>query len=83
MIIDEAAKQRAWQIWDAGQSESQYFKMVEEMNALEDRYEHVLEKLPEAQGRVIRDFVLQRDAMNWRMLEIACALMRFPKCEDE
>lgn len=81
MIIDETVRKRVWRVWDIGQTEPVYARMLEEMAVLEDRYENVVAHLPEEQDDTIRDFVSLCEGMSWRMLEIACALMRFP--DDE
>ena len=78
MLIDEAATKRAWQVWNLGQAEPVYAKMLQEMAVLEDRYENAVTQLPKDQEEIVRDFVSQCEGMSWRMLEIACALMRFP-----
>ena len=83
MVIDEKVTKRAWKIWDIGQTEPVYERMLQEMAILEDRYEIIMEGLPEAQEDIVRDFVSQCEGMSWRMLQIACALMRFPDERDE
>ena len=82
MLIDEAATKRAWKVWDIGQTEPEYAKMLREMAVLEDQYESAVTQLPEDQEEIVRDFVSQCEGMSWRMLEIACALMRFPDNMD-
>lgn len=83
MFVDEAATKRAWQVWDIGQTEPVYAKMLQEMAVLEDKYESAVTQLPEEQEEIVRDFVSQCEGMSWRMLEIACALMRFHENRDE
>ena len=79
MIIDKDANRRAWRVWEIGQLEPEYAKMLVENSRLENKYEEALRPLPEDVETVIRDFVSQCEAMSWRMLEISCALMRFPE----
>ena len=78
MIIDEDAVRRAWMIWERTQTETEYAKMLTEIRVLENEYEKALDLLPEKQEETVRDFVAQCEAMSWRMLQIACVLMRFP-----
>ena len=83
MIIDETAKKQAWMIWEWTQSEPEYVKMLEEIRMLENEYEKALALLPEKQEETVRDFVAQCETMSWRMLQIACMLMRFPNQMEE
>lgn len=41
MIVDEEARQKAWQIWEIGQRE-EYRTMLQRMRKLEKRYNAVL-----------------------------------------
>lgn len=74
MIVDEEARQKAWQIWKIGQREEEYRTMLQKMRKLEKRYNAVLQQLPSEQQDIICDFVSGCEGMSWRMLEIACAL---------
>ena len=55
--------------------------MHSEMLELEKRYDKLLSGLPYDQQDIICDFVSLCEGVSWRMLEIACALMNFPKEE--
>ena len=77
MLIDETAQKRAWQIWELSQTETEYRKMLLEIRELEEEYEKAISLLPQKQEDAVRDFVSQCEAMSWRMLQIACARMRF------
>ena len=68
----EQSNKKAWEIWEAGQHDSQYAMMLEEIRILENRYEAVLQTLSMEQQDIICDFVSQCEAMSWRMLEFAC-----------
>ena len=74
MIVDEEARQKAWQIWEIGQREEEYRTLLQRMRKLEKRYNAVLQRLPSEQQDIICDFVSGFEGMSWRMLEIACAL---------
>ena len=78
MRIDSAAAEQAWKIWKLGQTEPEYEKMLLEIRVLEHAYEHALTQLPQEQETVVRDYVALCEAMSWRMLQIACAMMDFP-----
>lgn len=56
-----------------------YYGMLKECRELEKKYDAVLRTLPEEQRDIVCDFVSQCEGMSWRMLEIACTHMRFPK----
>ncbi len=62
-----------WTIWDQGQSDPEYARMLVQLRTLESQYKTALEQLDFEQQEVIRGFVSQCEAMSWRMLEIACA----------
>lgn len=81
MIVNEEARSKAWTIWEIGQTEEQYNKMLQDMRELEKQYDAVLCQLPDKQRDIICDFVSGCEGMSWRMLEIACALMEFPSQE--
>ena len=72
MTTDKQIKQRVWEIWDAGQHDPEYARMLREIRILEDCYESVLRTLSVEQQDIICDFVSQCEAMSWRMLEFAC-----------
>lgn len=78
MTVDEAAKEKAWKIWNQGQTEPEYEKMLLEIRTLETEYEAALALLPQKQEDAVRDFVAQCENMSWRMLQIACSVMKFP-----
>lgn len=77
MIIDENAKKRAWKIWELSQSETEYHDMLMETRILEKAYEDPLALLPRKEEDAVRDYVSQCEAMSWRMVQIACSMMRF------
>lgn len=54
-----------------------YFEMLLRLRELEREYEAVLGTLTPEQQDVVCDFVSQCEAMNRRMLEIACTHMKF------
>lgn len=83
MLIDETAPKRAWRIWELSQTEPEYCKMLMEIRELEKEYEKALAQLPEKEENAVRDFVSQCEAMSWRMLQIACAMMRFADSDRE
>ena len=68
-------EQLVWKIWDAGQHDPQYARMLIENRILEERYESVLRTLTVEQQDAVCDFLMQCEAMSWRMLEFACEQM--------
>jgi len=69
---EEQIRQRAWEIWEAGQCDSQYARMLAELCPLEKEYNAVLQTLSAQQQDAICDFVSKCEEMSWRMLELAC-----------
>ena len=64
--------EQVWKIWEAGQRDPEYARMLEEIRILENKYEAVLGTLSTEQQDVICDFLSLCEAMSWRMLEFAC-----------
>ena len=83
MVVDETATKRAWTIWELSQTETEYRKMLLEIRELEEEYEKAISLLPQKQEDAVRDFVSQCEAMSWRILQIACAMMRFADSDHE
>ena len=61
-----------WKIWEAGQRDPEYARMLTENRLLEKRYETVLQTLSMEQRDIICDFISQCEAMSMRMLQFAC-----------
>lgn len=78
MHINETAQKRAWKIWELSQKEEKYQEILAEIRKLENQYEAALDLLPGEQEQTIRNFVSQCEAMSWRMLQIACAVLQLP-----
>ena len=78
MVIDETVRKRAWKIWELSQTDGRYRKMLMDIRALEKEYEAAIAMLPQKQEDLVREYVSQCEAMSWRMLQIACAIMQFP-----
>ena len=78
MVIDETVQKRAWKIWELSQMDGRYRKMLMDIRALEKEYEAAIAMLPQKQEDLVREYVSQCEAMSWRMLQIACAIMQFP-----
>lgn len=79
MLIDDTAQNKAWEIWELSQAETEYRRMLEEIRVLEKEYESALALLPKNQENAVRDYLSHCEAMSWRMLQIACAMMEFPQ----
>ena len=65
-------KEIVWKVWEAGQRDPEYARMLEEIRILENKYEAVLRTLSTEQQGIICDFISQCENMSWRLLEIAC-----------
>ena len=76
MKIDEHAVQMARAIWRLSQTEPEYQKMLAEARSLENEYEDAVTQLPHKQEIAVRDFLSHCEAMSWRMLQIACAVIQ-------
>lgn len=63
---------RAWAIWQAGQKDPQYAELYQQMFELERRFEETMLRLDLEARDVVMDYVMQCEAMSWRMLEFAC-----------
>lgn len=82
MIIDQTTRMRAWEIWKISQTEPKYREMLLQIRTMENAYEEALSLLPKEQEAAVRDYISQCEAMSWRMLQIACAVMAFPGEEN-
>ena len=76
-------EKRLWSVWKTTQADPEYAEMLVEIRKLEPKYENVLASLPEAEEDVIREYVIQCEAMSWRMLQIACTVMCFPEVDSK
>ena len=72
MNREKQMRERVWKIWEEGQHDPQYARMLAELCPLEKEYNAVLQTLSVEQQDVICDFVSKCEEMSWRMLEIAC-----------
>ena len=70
-------RQKYWQVWNRTQSDPEYARMFAQMAELEQRFESVMEQLPDDTQDVIRDFVMHCEDMSRRMLECACEELLF------
>ena len=70
--MDKKNDQLVWKIWEAGQHDPKYRRMLAELYVLEKKYDAVLQKLPLDQQDTVCDFVMLCEEMSWRMLEFAC-----------
>ena len=70
--------EKVWKIWEAGQSDPEYYAMLVRLRALEKKYDAVLQTLPAEKQDIICDYVSLCEAMSWRMLEIACGNNKTP-----
>lgn len=67
-----ANEELVWKIWEAGQHDPAYARMLSELTEMENQYNAVLRTLTVEQQDIICDFVSQCEEMSWRMLEFAC-----------
>ena len=77
-LKQELIRQEYWQVWNRTQSDPEYARMFAQMAELEQRFESVMEQLPDDTQDVIRDFVMHCEGMSRRMLECACEELLFP-----
>ena len=76
-LRQELIRQKYWQVWNRTQSDPEYARMFVQMAELEQRFESVMEQLPDDTQDVIRDFVMHCEGMSRRMLECACEEILF------
>lgn len=57
----------------------QYRQMLQDMRAIERKYNAVLATLPRQDHNAVCEFVAQCEEMSFRMLELACEYMVFSK----
>ena len=63
--------------------DSEYCEMLRQCRVLENRYHQVLNRLNSEEQDVIFDFVSHCEGMSWRMLELACQFLDFPRVGSE
>ena len=68
--------QTAWEVWQAGQKDPAYRLLLEQMTALEERFEAVMGSQDQEMQDAVCDYVMQCEAMSWRMLEFACDYLK-------
>ena len=64
MSADVRIKKLVWEIWEAGQKDHQYARMLSELDILEKKYDAVLQSLSVEHQDIICDFVSQCEAMS-------------------
>ena len=77
--MEERVKRRMLTIELLAQENSQYRQMLQENAELERKFNAVLSDLTTEQMDIICDFLTHCEAMNDRLLELACTYMRFPE----
>ena len=60
----------------AASDDPQYRQMLLDMRAIERKYNAVLSTLSAEEQNAVCDFVSQCEEMSWRMLELACGLIK-------
>lgn len=80
--MNEQARERFNTVWMLSEGDEEYYQRKKENAELEKRYFDVIERLPIEQQEIIQDFLMSCEGMSWRMLEVACTLMRFPTYEE-
>lgn len=76
--MEEAGRERFNLVWKIAEGDREYCRMLERNAELEKGYFEVLETLPIEQQDAIQDFLMSCEGLSWRMLEVACEIMRFP-----
>lgn len=60
----------------AASDDPQYRQMLMDMRAIERKYNAVLSTFSAEEQNAVCDFVSQCEEMSWRMLELACGLIK-------
>lgn len=74
--MDEIIQSNMEKIERIASVDPQYRQMLLDMRAIERKYNTVLSKLSTEEQNAVCDFVSQCEEMSWRMLELACGLIK-------
>lgn len=83
MALSKEAKARFNAVWEIADSDDEYLELKKKNWELEQKYFEILGTLPYDQQDIFQDYLMNCEGMSWRMLEIACTLMRFPTDGEE
>lgn len=69
---------RYWKLWDRVQTDPEYARLKEALEALEPEYAAILASLPEQERSTLDRYITIRENMGRRMLEFACEIRIIP-----
>ena len=61
-----------WDIWNSGQADPEYARLLADLKKLEPLYLEILGSLPQDCREVLDNYLSLRENMSRRMLEYAC-----------
>ena len=75
---DERIYEKCYQVWKRALSDPLYAYLFRERGDLEPDFEAVLANLPQQVGDFICEYIQKCEALNGRLLELACEEILFP-----